>query len=351
MPRSEKKPEKPTAQKAPKKQKKNPIPRALLIATWFFVALTVLLLIYFAGDMLDWWPGPEDLLTGQLGTQETEPPADDTTCTYLDILPEEITFTAPGQIQKLRVVMNEGCTETVLFTSSNGDVVIVSDEGQLMSGDFAQRAITVDVTAVGAGEALITITCGEKNVICPVTCDFDGTLTPSGTEEPTEPTTLQFTPELNYKDVTLSLPMETVSLEVTNLPDGVEVLWSSSDESVATVASDGTVTGVNSGTATITADAEGNTAEMIVRCNFDATAETGNRLTHEDVTIRIGETYYLRLLDADGDRIDNVAYYCKDTDICSVDGAKITGLSTGTTNVVVTYEGVSYTCIVRVKSA
>lgn len=339
---------KPVPAKEPKKQKKNPIPRALLIAALFFVALTVLLLIYFTGDMLDWWPGPEDLLTGQIGTQETESPDENETCTYLDILPEEITFTEAGQIQKLRVVMNAGCTEQLFFNSSNGDVVMVSEEGQLTPGDFEQRAITVDVTAMGPGQALITVSCGEKNVICPVTCDFDGTVDTPATEEPTE---LKFTPVLSQNDLTFFLPMETATLSITNLPEGVEVLWSSSDEEVATVSETGLVTAIGSGTATITADAQGNTVTAIIRCNFEETVETGNHLTHTDVTIKIDEVYYLRLIDAEGNRIDNASYYCEDTSICSVSGAKVTGLSSGTTKIIVTYDGVSYSCIVRVKSA
>jgi len=77
---------------------------------------------------------------------------------------------------------------------------------------------------------------------------------------------------LSHQDITL-LAGETVQLTATVLPSGsgTQVIWSSSDETVATVSSDGMVTNVNtSGSkkmATITATCGDKSEECTVRCN------------------------------------------------------------------------------------
>ena len=146
------------------------IPRKLLIASIVFLSLAVLVVVYFVGDMLGFWPGLEDVLNATMRVEEPERP-DESSCTYLDILPEEITFTGVGQIQKLRVIMNEGCSETLTFITSNAEVAMVSEEAKYTSEED-MSAITAEVTAVGAGQANITVSCGSKSVVCPVTCNF-----------------------------------------------------------------------------------------------------------------------------------------------------------------------------------
>ena len=106
------------------------------------------------------------------------------------------------------------------------------------------------------------------------------------------------------------------------------------------------------GTAEITADVGGNTAKMIIRCDFGGTTENGSdagtHLTHTDVSIAVGEEFNLRLIDGNGNRISGASYYVEDTDVCSVSGVTVCGEGKGTTEVTVKYNGKSYTCIVRV---
>ena len=317
------------------------IPRKLLIASIVFLSLAVLVVVYFVGDMLGFWPGLEDVLNATMRVEEPERP-DESSCTYLDILPEEITFTEVGQIQKLRVIMNEGCTETLTFITSNAEVAMVSEEAKYTSEED-MSAITAEVTAVGAGQANITVSCGSKSVVCPVTCNFS-TEPSSEATEPSQPAL-----KLSQEDITLQLPRETAVISIENLPEDAVVVWSSSDETVATVDEDGKIVGIGSGTATITAQVGEETLEMTVRCDFENTAESNNHLTHTDVTISVGESFNLRLIDANGERIDDATYSSNNTSVCSVSGVRVTGESSGMTKVIVSYGGQSYTCIVRVK--
>ena len=72
--------------------------------------------------------------------------------------------------------------------------------------------------------------------------------------------------KINQKDFTTDLTngAKTIKLTATTDPAGVNVSWSSSNEAVAKVASDGTVTPVKAGTAKITAKAGGKSASITV---------------------------------------------------------------------------------------
>ena len=72
--------------------------------------------------------------------------------------------------------------------------------------------------------------------------------------------------KINQKDFTTDLTngVKTIKLTATTDPAGVNVSWSSSNETVAKVASDGTVTPVKAGTAKITAKSGGKTASITV---------------------------------------------------------------------------------------
>lgn len=90
-------------------------------------------------------------------------------------------------------------------------------------------------------------------------------------DEPTAAASLS----LNKSDFTLKSAGASWKLKaaVTGM-DKAELTWTSSDESVATVAQDGTVTAVAPGTATITAQAGELSAQCVVRCRWEETAET-----------------------------------------------------------------------------
>lgn len=83
-----------------------------------------------------------------------------------------ITFTEEGQMRLLNVVIiPSDSTDKLVYASSDENVATVNDEGR--------------VTAVGEGEAVITITCGKRQMQCNVTCNFatEATEATSGTDE------------------------------------------------------------------------------------------------------------------------------------------------------------------------
>ena len=80
---------------------------------------------------------------------------------------------------------------------------------------------------------------------------------------------------LNRTDFTLFSAGSTFQLKVSSDPTGGTRTWTSSDESVATVSDNGTVTAVAPGTATVTVtdSKSGQTASCTVRCNWEETPQ------------------------------------------------------------------------------
>ena len=75
---------------------------------------------------------------------------------------------------------------------------------------------------------------------------------------------------LNKSDFTLFKAGQTARLKATVTGTDSKVKWTSSDEKIATVSDNGTVTAVAPGNATITATAGDLSAKCVVRCKFEA---------------------------------------------------------------------------------
>ena len=81
---------------------------------------------------------------------------------------------------------------------------------------------------------------------------------------------------LNRTDFSLFTTGATFRLKAAGVPDGTSVVWSSSNDKVATVGEDGTVTYVSAGSATITATAGDLTATCKVYCKAQETEQPDN---------------------------------------------------------------------------
>lgn len=151
-----------------------------------------------------------------------------------------------------------------------GNSVVLSASGaeniEFSSGDESVATVTEDGTlqAVGAGTTVVTAKSGGQSATCQVTV-----------EEPTQPET-PTTPETPAKDLKIYSvwgggTVDDVSIKVGEKPPmkvtGTDsaVTWSMADTSIATVDENGTVTGVASGTTTLTATVDGQTLTCTVR--------------------------------------------------------------------------------------
>ena len=170
-------------------------------------------------------------------------------CTGISLGQTELVFSAEGEQLQLPVTLSPAnTTDEHHYSSSNPEVVKVSSVGI--------------VTAVGAGEATITVSCGSQSAECSVKCDFSsetGDTTPVEVEELV----------LIKDDMTFFAPGENYVLSVTNVPAGTAVSWRSLDESVCTVDEKGHVVAVGEGTTRVFATVGDLEAFCWVRCRFE----------------------------------------------------------------------------------
>ena len=151
----------------------------------------------------------------------------------------------------------DGSTGTVTWTSSDEKIAAVDEAGT--------------VTAVAPGNVTITATLengatAECKVSCTWTAEGGDNQTPAnegggeGAEQPQEAAK----PALSNNDITLSSEGATQQLTVENA--GGDVTWTSSDDTIAKVSADGTVTAVAPGRATVSAKIGEQTFNCAVRC-------------------------------------------------------------------------------------
>lgn len=285
-----------------------------------------------------------------LPTQTTVPPT--IPCAGIRLESAVIALDDIGQEQKISLKLTpENTTDVVTYVSSDPSVAQVNEDGL--------------VTAIGTGEADITITCGEKVAVCAVICWFqeETTLPPETTApvettapteaikateatkatKPAEPAELT----LDVTDASCFAQNEVFTLSVKLGSQSVsrsKVTWTTSDPDVATVEK-GTVTAVGKGTATITAEYQGKKATCVVRCRFD---DTSWKASASDVTLGVGESFRLSVTNTSGETAD--AIWTMDLEgVVSIDGRTVTGRAPGTVTLTTTVDGVTMTCIVRVK--
>ena len=156
--------------------------------------------------------------------------------------------------------------KTVTWTSSDTGVATVDNNGI--------------VTAVAQGTAIITAHVGGVTGLCTVYVNEEDV------GQPDYPGAVESV-TLNTYTLTIE-PGGTRTLIATVYPDDASdktVTWSSSDETVATVDNDGTVTAHGEGTATITAYAGGKKAECEVIVERISVPVEGITLDHETLTI------------------------------------------------------------------
>ena len=228
---------------------------ALVLVVLMLIAVSAFILVkYFLPNVM----GPET--TAPATVETTEEPTVETT--ELRIPCESLALTSGGEIVLEEeganwlinvMALPENTTDALVYASSDESVVIVNEQGKL--------------TAVGEGTAVITITCGEQEMKCTVTCDFTVETTaptepseptaPSEPSEPTEPEETEAPTEplkdidlakaISYTELTFNGPNQGYTFKINGLKNS-EVKWSSEDESIVTVDENGKVLNKGKGT-------------------------------------------------------------------------------------------------------
>ena len=282
--------------------------------------------------------------SGKVNNPSAEAPAiqavqDTGACEEIILNNQNLSFTYAGETVMLNLeLVPAGTSDSVFFVTSNDAVATVSNDGE--------------VTAVGAGEAVITVSCGDAKAECSVICAFDG----SDDSEPSDAF------QLNRERITFQNAGETWVVYNGGVP-AEDITWSIEDESIATV-NNGKVTAVANGTTTMYAEYEGTKKSCEVICQLDdsaVTADDGNTASDNgpyklfniygnasDVSIKKGESFTLQLVDKDNNEVSGVTWSIKEGSSCTVDNGKITAVSGGKCIVAASYNGKEYTCIVRV---
>ena len=140
------------------------------------------------------------------------------------------------------------------------------------------------------------------------------------------------------------------SLEPSDTENNI-ITWTSSDTSIVDV-STGMITGINNGTATITAETiNGKTAECIVTVKDEPSSV---KLSDETVTIKVGESYSLTAVLPEGSASESRVYSTSDSSIVKMTRnywqGEFIGLKTGVAYVTVkTYNGMESTCKIIVE--
>lgn len=332
--------------------------KGLVITAIALLLVIVAIVIYIA--MRFFLPGAADKETTN-AYQDTTSAAEATTGTTgpVEIVCEDLTLTdgvieldkaGAAWLLSVTPVPND-TTDEITFTSADPKIASVTQGGKIV--------------AEGAGQTIITVTCGTVTKQCRVVCGFEEETTAETTEETTAPVDENF--KLNREDFTLANKGDTWLLYTGDVPAS-QITWSVDDEKVVTV-SNGTVTAVGPGYTTVRATYNGTEVKCIVRCGFTeqntgsgggiagtgGVSEDGGQvstgtsydLSHNDVTIRVGESFNISLQDASGNAVA-VTFSSANANTCSVSGSSVTGVAAGMSSVSATYNGVTYTCIVRV---
>ncbi len=194
-----------------------------------------------------------------IGTVKCKVTVTDTAPTSVSLKNKEITLTSTGATFTLEPkIEHKKETDKVTWTSSNENVATVDNNGV--------------VTAVSEGTAVITVKVGEATDTCKVTVEYPEVIMPVESIK------------LNTEKVTLTSSGATFALEVNAEPENTtdkNITFTSSNEKVATVDSNGVITAVGEGEAVITVKIGDVTAEVKVVVSYNNGSSSSSKKEDE----------------------------------------------------------------------
>lgn len=235
-------------------------------AVFVIILMLLLLAIVLYLTFKFFWPALPSVNATEPTQNHVPAVTDDTSvrCTELTLDVSEFVLSEQGSARMIYISLSPAnTTDPVSYSTSDPAVATVNEYGK--------------VEAVGPGQAVITITCGDMQSTCSVLCDFQEEPTDVGTEpteettEPTEEPTEEL--RLNRADITFSSKGERWMLYSGNI-DVSKITWSSDNESVAQI-TDGTVTAVGAGMTMVHGEYNGMKVSCIIRCAFSNSGYEG----------------------------------------------------------------------------
>lgn len=235
--------------------------------------------------------------------------------------------------------IGENCTLTVTTEPEDIDGAVLtwtsSDPDIASVAETSENSATV--TALAAGTASVTVSCGDINATCNITV----------TEETDGPVAEKVTVTPGTASVEVG---ETVQLEASVEPADTrfEITWISDNPDVASVDENGLVTGVANGYATISAKAGGKTGS----CSITVIGQPLESidLVEESLNLTEGDEVALTLkISPEGAAYNNIAWTSSAPEIVSVSNGTIKALREGQATIEVDVDGMTDECTVNVE--
>ena len=225
------------------------------------------------------------------------------------------------------VLPADATDKAVAWTSDKTGIATVDNNGK--------------VKAIATGTAVITAKAGAKSASATITVVESIVAVETVTINETNPVVIEG---------------QTIKLTATVLPENATnktATWTSSKTDIATVAADGTVSGISAGTADITATVEGKSATVTLTVEADVVAVTGVSFPGTLITTYIGGTTTPVVNIAPENATDKtVTWTGGDPAVATINATTgvITGIGIGTTTITVTTNdgGHTATCSVKV---
>ena len=111
-----------------------------------------------------------------------------------------------------------------------------------------------------------------------------------------------------------------------------------------------TVTAVGEGTALLSCEWDGAYFDCLVTVEVPEVQDDSWAISHKDVTIKVGESFNLRVRNDSGETAE-VDWRVNKSGYVTINGNRVTGKAKGTVTVSCEYAGKTFQCVVRIKSA
>lgn len=286
--------------------------------------------------------------TSDVTTTPTDAPGVRIPCTGVELMDSEMTLGGSILTMQLSYAIDPiDTTDDLTFTSSDPSVATVDKNG--------------NVTAVGDGEATITITCGDISKTCKVTCVMDGGNEPEVPDVPTEPV-LKTYGTVTYEFLRIRQDAGTGYAEVGQLKKGdrVEILetkdvagatWGRIDRGWICLTDYVKVETVSEIPGQQTPDEPeipdtpaGDEAAYLIKINgAKPNYLHKNQANSAEVTQKVGGKFKLTLVDRELEQIlTDVVWTFSDDTVCELDGNYVVGLKKGNCSITAEYKGESY---------